>query len=295
MMKMQHYINRRTGSDRRFTQSGSLLNGFSGRMRAGAFGIVALSLFGLLILAGNASPQEILYPLAGGLDAQYQLSADSLDIHDTLTITWTLTNNGNFPAANLFFNDNLPPDLQPIWQRTSINGDPIEVLIAGPVDNEVRFGFRSYHWIIDLPDPGDTLNNILGPGQMLEISYRVTARRRGQFLLPFHTVCFYGDTTGYFSISESLTVIVTSESSCDVLPGDANDDMAVNGLDVVFSVNFFKGGMTPPIFCDCPPRGVVYASADANGSCEFNGIDVTYMVNYFKGRGEAPLACPDCL
>ncbi|HBZ00941.1 MAG TPA: hypothetical protein DEO84_06420 [candidate division Zixibacteria bacterium] len=67
------------------------------------------------------------------------------------------------------------------------------------------------------------------------------------------------------------------------LPGDANNSNIVNGLDVVFLINYFKGwGPAPSPFL----------AGDANGSCSVNGLDVVYLVRYFKG-GPAPFG-GDC-
>jgi hypothetical protein len=77
------------------------------------------------------------------------------------------------------------------------------------------------------------------------------------------------------------------------LPGDANGSGDVNGLDVVFMVNFFKGGPEPPFQMDCPAHGALYAACDINGNCEVNGVDVIYMVHFLKGDGQANY-CPDC-
>jgi len=69
------------------------------------------------------------------------------------------------------------------------------------------------------------------------------------------------------------------------MAGDANGSLNVNGLDVVFLVNYFKGAGPPP---DPILLG------DANGDCLVNGLDVIYLVNYFKGSGPPPFwgNCP---
>ncbi len=79
---------------------------------------------------------------------------------------------------------------------------------------------------------------------------------------------------------------------CQYVVGDVNNNGAFNGLDVVYSVCYFKGGPPPPYICDCPPPWFV--AGDVNGSCSFNGLDVTYMVCYFKGMQPAVHPCPDC-
>lgn len=62
-------------------------------------------------------------------------------------------------------------------------------------------------------------------------------------------------------------------------PGDVNSNSIVNGLDVVFLVNYLKGIGRPP-----DPL----LAGDANGNCHTDGLDVIYLTNYFKGFGPAP-------
>jgi hypothetical protein len=86
---------------------------------------------------------------------------------------------------------------------------------------------------------------------------------------------------------------------CDYIPGDMNDDGAANGIDVVFGVSFFKGGLVPPVDCGspvgpCSQSSPFYAAGDVNGNCFFNGIDVTFFVSYLKGGPPSLLYCPDC-
>lgn len=69
---------------------------------------------------------------------------------------------------------------------------------------------------------------------------------------------------------------------CAYLPGDINDNGAVNGLDVVYFVNYLKGGPPPLRTCD-NGDGPFFVAADINGDCAVNGLDIVYMVNFFKG------------
>ena len=63
------------------------------------------------------------------------------------------------------------------------------------------------------------------------------------------------------------------------MPGDVNNDVIVNGNDVVYLVTYIKNGgdIEEPII-----------RADANGDCTINLVDVSYLVDYFKGRLPAP-------
>jgi predicted glutamine amidotransferase len=113
-----------------------------------------------------------------------------------------------------------------------------------------------------------------------------------QFSLPGYT----DSTVANVPISANDTTIinVALQAGCRYIAGDANGDGHLNGLDVIYSVSYFKGGPPPPFECNCPVWGRFYSAADANGSCNFNGLDVTYSVAFFKGLGPAPLSCPDC-
>lgn len=74
-----------------------------------------------------------------------------------------------------------------------------------------------------------------------------------------------------------------------ILPGechdnpraDANCNGVLNGIDVIYLVNFLKG-VGPSYCCVC--------SGDANNSDSVNGIDITFLINYFKG-GAVPPPC----
>jgi len=67
---------------------------------------------------------------------------------------------------------------------------------------------------------------------------------------------------------------------CDYVCGDANDDEAVNILDVTFMINYlYKSGPAPdPII-----------AADATGDLSINILDVTYLINYLYKGGAEPI------
>jgi hypothetical protein len=92
-------------------------------------------------------------------------------------------------------------------------------------------------------------------------------------------------------------VVLDIGGTCVYIPGDINNNADVNGVDVSYGVNYFKGfGEAPPVNCpDCPSSGEqLYGAGDVNGNCLFNGVDISYFVNFLKGVGPELLFCPDC-
>jgi len=90
-----------------------------------------------------------------------------------------------------------------------------------------------------------------------------------------------GDTSVVLVASDPAGLTDTLRISIQVITfirGDANGSGALNGVDVVFLVNYFKGGPAP----------VPIESGDANGNGVTNGLDVVYLVNYFKGGPPPP-------
>jgi len=88
-----------------------------------------------------------------------------------------------------------------------------------------------------------------------------------------------------FVLSLILVVIATSIAYglCPYIPGDINGNGSANGIDVVWAVNYFKGGPPPPVRCDmCPQPPPFYAAGDINGDCVFNGIDIVLLINCFR-------------
>jgi hypothetical protein len=88
------------------------------------------------------------------------------------------------------------------------------------------------------------------------------------------------DLVDYTSSAHSVTVM-KNVFTCGYVTGDVNGSGSYNGLDIVYSVSFFKGG-DPPVYdeCDCPVGGYWYVAGDVNA-------------RYLKG-GDAPQPCPDC-
>ena len=95
-------------------------------------------------------------------------------------------------------------------------------------------------------------------------------------------------------------VTIAPPAGCQYILGDINDDNSVNGIDIVYAVNYLKGGGNPPpIDCGnpvgpCPEPSPFFAAGDVNGNCEFNGVDITFFVRFLKLQVPSLLACSDC-
>ncbi len=138
--------------------------------------------------------------------------------------------------------------------------------------------------------------------------FRDTTLSGGLFLMPDMQLDFYdieASKLGYLTkLQPNIEVVMNETTNVDILllavfapcayvVGDANCNNVFNGMDVTYSVNYFRGGPPPPWTCECPIGHNWFTSGDVNGSCTFDGLDVTYMVNYFRG-GATPIPCPEC-
>jgi hypothetical protein len=100
-------------------------------------------------------------------------------------------------------------------------------------------------------------------------------------------------TSSDYKLEAGFWVSNSIAGGCSYIDGDANNSGAFNGIDVTYSVTYFKGGPLPPYSCECTTGNTWFVAGDVNGNCAFNGIDVSYMVGYFKG-GPGPIPCPQC-
>ena len=112
-------------------------------------------------------------------------------------------------------------------------------------------------------------------------------------------VYLYSNDPNHTQVTVPVTFTVTGGGgNCVYMPGDINGNHSVNGVDIVFAVNYFKGaGNHPPVDCfpQCPGTpNPFYAAGDVNGNCAFNGIDITYFVRYLKLQVPSLLSCPSC-
>jgi hypothetical protein len=244
------------------------------------------------------SPAADTIPAGDSLIAQVTLNAGSITpgIHSgQIGVT---SNDPDEPTANLpvtlLVTAGGVPDINlsdlSFTDTVQTGGTKAETLLVGNLGTaSLHYGLHDNRaWIIESPDTG-----MVAPSGTATVVVRFSAGA----LTP-------GTYAGQINVNSDdpdeplfilpVTLVVTSGGgSCQYVIGDVNSSGIFNGIDVTYSVGYFKGGPPPPYSCDCPPHGMLFVAGDVNGSCVFNGIDVTYMVTYFKG-GPAPSPCPDC-
>jgi hypothetical protein len=160
-------------------------------------------------------------------------------------------------------------------------------------------GFGSFDWVIQQPYNNSVTVTAIGPGGAQPFLppgsgpiFKVRLVRNPVDLDTCQLInfgsCQVSDTTGLNSFSKSYirgSVCVVDSCPSDMVRGDANRSGGLNGLDVTFLVNYFKGQSSEPFCTACTCYG------DANNSDDVNGLDVTYLVAFFKGNADPPVPC----
>jgi hypothetical protein len=204
----------------------------------------------LTLLCNPLGAQETLYPAGFDIDSRYFLSADQVQIDDTLYISRYIVNNEAFPLAGLFFSDNLPPCFEVISHSVRANGLDIDFNDIGPIHNHEIRGYDSYMWIIDDPKDDTVINYTVQPGDSISLELGVVCAELGAYYLPAHASVFYGNASGFFSTSDTigvefvLQVDVDEDSGPeDILPSDYLTTSAYpNPFNSSVAIRFFGSG-----------------------------------------------------
>ncbi|HBC45889.1 MAG TPA: hypothetical protein DEO84_12095, partial [candidate division Zixibacteria bacterium] len=239
------------------------------------------------LLPGTSMPAILNFTAAELTEGIYtgHITIDSNDPDEpvtTLPVTFTVSSgpiqDPDIQLSVTSFTESIP--------EGSVKYDTVYISNAGTAQLNYVFG-DDRSWITVLPVSGDV-------PVALRDTIVVTLDATG---LPAD------DYAGNISISSNdpdqpainlpVTLTVTGIGGCHYVVGDANGSNTFTGLDVTYSVRYFKGGNAPVYSCECTPGHAWYVAGDVNGSCTFSGLDVTYMVRYFKG-GAAPIPCADC-
>jgi hypothetical protein len=231
-----------------------------------------------------------------GYAVSYEVEVDLSPLFPSPLLSGPLTDTSWVSPVCLF------NDTTYFWRVRAFNGH------APDIYSENIFFFRIFEYgavrgtVVDVnSDPLEgALVELMGTGVSDTTDnlgqYSFADINQGSYDIAF-SLSGYRDTTveavSVVSAETTVVDVTMEEYVCPYVAGDANGSGAANGLDVVYLVNFFKGGPFPVDVCICEPHGQLYPAADANGSCSVNGLDVTYMVAYFKGVGELQF-CEDC-
>jgi hypothetical protein len=143
----------------------------------------------------------------------------------------------------------------------------------------------------------DSLNALVADGYSDMLGRYLVSITPGIYREHFSKIGFPDLDFSNINVAENETthvrIVIGFWIPCHYVVGDVNGSGILTGLDVTYSIRYFKGGPHPPYSCECTPGYTWYISGDVNGSCTFDGLDVTYMVRYFKG-GSPPMPCPSC-
>jgi hypothetical protein len=219
----------------------------------------------------------------------------------------------------------LPNDSTYYWQVVAFNGHAPDKPCSAVFHFDVREPIINPFTLIS-PTNGTTVDSCTPPliwhktvdlNSGVAVKYKVYLTYNGSFETPFiisdtlsdtswtAPLCLPNDSTYHWKVmafnghasdrqcDDVFSFTVHEPAGCSYVAGDANYNWAFNGVDVVYSVSYFKGGVPPPYSCECTPGHTWFVTGDVNASCNFNGVDVTYMVAYFKG-GPPAHPCPDC-
>jgi uncharacterized repeat protein (TIGR01451 family) len=200
---------------------------------------------------------------------------------DLLTYQIDFQNVGNDTAFIVVVRDTLDPKLDLSTFKSGASIHPYTYAISG---REISWTFAD----IDLPD--STTNEAASHGLVKFSIYPIPSAPVGSLIDNYASIFFDQNPP---VITDTVSNQIANHSNCTYVVGDANGVGGFTGLDVIYSVRYFKGGPHPPFTCDCPPYGTWYVAGDVNASCSFTGLDITKMVRHFKYY-DLVYPCPDC-
>jgi hypothetical protein len=166
--------------------------------------------------------------------------------------------------------------------------EPVNVLATGWVSADLSFYdlllTRNRMFYVAVTT-NDTSGFLFGMDQSPPLSNRGWIYYNDEILPDFYRF--------HMDIMFKMSASPWSEGGCPYVVGDVNNDGNSNGIDVIYSVNFFKGGPAPVDTCECLGHDYI-ETADVDNSCSFNALDITRMINYYKGESYLD-PCGDCL
>ena len=230
--------------------------------------------FSFLSLGDSLQAQEALHPSNAGVSVAYGLSSRDFRVNDTVSVNRSITNNGAFPLSNLYLTENLPSQFLLIGQTISINGANARNAFVGPVLNGEISGYNLFEWVIDYPGPGDSLDRSINPGERLDLVYDFVIQSPGNFTLPFHTLSFYSQGSGYFTVADSIidgSVVINASAGLHGAISPSGVTEVVRGQNQTFAITPDPGYLITNVLVD----GV---SVGAVSSYTFNNVTSNHTI-----------------
>jgi len=185
----------------------------------------------------------------GAIDGEYPSSADSQTVRIEVILA-----------------ENHPPVFVPIEFYNWVLPDSLILIILEATDYDNDQLTFSY---LDTLPTGAVLAD-LGNGTAILTWTPDTSQ------ISFDPYPFLFVVTDQFGLADSLQIVI---EVIGWIRGDANGNGMLQGSDITYLVNFFRGQVPIPY-----PEG----RGDANGDGWIIGSDVTYLVQYFSGNGPPP-------
>jgi len=167
--------------------------------------IFLTAISGSILFFGFSRAQETLFPQGSNIDVSYYLYQTGFGDHPVFKVYRTVVNNENYNLSGLYFSENLPASLRARAFPLILAGDSIASYFSGPIPNQIFLGYDTYRWVIDFPGDYGNVNNVVRPGQRLTLQYEFSGPA-GNYVLPFHSVCFYGGDNGFFTIADTISI-----------------------------------------------------------------------------------------
>ena len=170
--------------------------------------MMKLSILAILVILSGVAIAEPVHPSGYNVTSQYTVNSTNITVGDTLVITRTITNNSGYTLSGAYLIDNMPSQFSVVSQAARLNGSNITYQYTNNINPPLVSGYVTSEWLIDDPD-GSPANNINSGGSLV-ITVRAVCAAAGQYQLPFHTVSFYGNNTGFYATDNALTININN-------------------------------------------------------------------------------------
>jgi len=178
----------------------------------------------LIVISTNYSVAgEILHPANNNIQLEYLLSSTDLNVGDTLIITRTLVNNSPDTINNIFWVDNLPPELTILTYSVHLNGVEISNFYSGPVENWLYNSYNTFRWAVDFPSEEDPYNHKISPSDSIALVYSIVCQDHGNFILPLHAASFHNGYHGSYAVGETITINISYQNDTGNIAGTVTD------------------------------------------------------------------------